>query len=97
MINYFASLVLQVFYETGDDSDLSFPAPAIQNVFDILDDLNDPYFSYRDFSGVWTVHQYNGTEQAVVTVNDVEPCGAITFTYEGNNVFDVDCFVEAYA
>jgi len=94
LIDSFTSLVLQAFYEVGEYSDLPFPPSALQNVFDILDDLNDPYFSYRDFSGVWTVHHYEGIEQAVVTVNGVEPCGAITFTYQGNHVFNVDCFVE---
>lgn len=94
MIVSFTSSALQVFYENDISSELPFPNTAIQNVFDILDDLNDPYFSYQDFSGVWTVHHYDGIEQVVVTVNGVEPCGAITFTYQGNRVFDVDYFVE---
>ncbi|RUO61642.1 hypothetical protein CWI76_05205 [Pseudidiomarina marina] len=94
LIDNFRSKALEAFFCENIVEGLPFTEPTLSEILEILIDLNSDKFHIEDFTKLWTVYQYHGVNNVVLTVNGVESCGAITFEYRGNIVIHVDYFSE---
>lgn len=94
MIRSFNSPELERYFIYADPKGLPFCQGSLLDVRRILIDLDSKSFKVNDFELLWTVQHHQEYSSATVTVNGIEPTGAITFRYEGFLVFDVDYFCE---
>jgi len=93
MIRSFSNDALEQFFKHGNASWLPFAEPVLSQISELLVDLHVTEFSLEDLKSLYPIVELEGKVAVILTVNGLEQCGAVSFSMDAYDVFDVDLTV----